>query len=92
MGVLVFILAILPMKGGSVMNLMKAESPGPSVSKFVPRVRGTAKILYQIYIVMTIVRSGGHRRIFNSEQRMRNLHAGTAVDSDHRNDPVRCEF
>lgn len=55
MGVLVFILAILPMKGGSVMNLMKAESPGPSVSKFVPRVRGTAKILYQIYIVMTIV-------------------------------------
>ena len=47
MGVLVFILAILPMKGGSVMNLMKAESPGPSVSKFVPRVRGTAKILYR---------------------------------------------
>ena len=34
---------------------MKAESPGPSVSKFVPRVRGTAKILYQIYIAMTIV-------------------------------------
>lgn len=55
MGVLVFILAVLPMKGGSVMNLMKAESPGPSVSKFVPRVRGTAKILYQIYIVMTLV-------------------------------------
>lgn len=55
MGVLVFILAILPMKGGSVMNLMKAESPGPSVSKFVPRVRGTAKLLYQIYIVMTVV-------------------------------------
>lgn len=56
MGVLVFILAILPAgKGGSLMNLMKAESPGPSVSKFVPRVRGTAKILYQIYIAMTIV-------------------------------------
>lgn len=55
MGVLVFILAILPMKGGSVMNLMKAESPGPSVSKFVPRVRGTAKLLYQIYIVMTVI-------------------------------------
>lgn len=55
MGVLVFILAILPMKGGSVMNLMKAESPGPSVSKFVPRVRGTAKLLYQIYVAMTVV-------------------------------------
>ncbi|MDD7739184.1 MAG: TrkH family potassium uptake protein [Fusicatenibacter sp.] len=54
MGVLVFILALLPMKGGSVMNLMKAESPGPSVSKFVPRVRGTAKLLYQIYIVLTV--------------------------------------
>ena len=51
---LVFILALLPMKGGSVMNLMKAESPGPSVSKFVPRVRGTAKLLYQIYIVLTV--------------------------------------
>ena len=55
MGVLVFLLALLPMKGGSVMNLMKAESPGPTVSKFVPRVRGTAKILYQIYLVMTVV-------------------------------------
>ena len=54
MGVLVFILALLPMKGGSVMNLMKAESPGPTVSKFVPRVRGTAKILYQIYLGMTL--------------------------------------
>ena len=42
------------MKGGSVMNLMKAESPGPTVSKFVPRVRGTAKILYQIYLGMTL--------------------------------------
>lgn len=55
MGVLVFILALLPMKGGSVMNLMKAESPGPTVSKFVPRVRGTAKILYQIYLGMTLL-------------------------------------
>ncbi|MCI5650448.1 MAG: TrkH family potassium uptake protein [Fusicatenibacter sp.] len=55
MGVLVFILALLPMKGGSVMNLMKAESPGPTVSKFVPRVRGTAKLLYQIYIALTLI-------------------------------------
>ena len=55
MGVLVFILALLPMKGGSVMNLMKAESPGPSVSKLVPKVQQTAKILYSIYIGMTLL-------------------------------------
>lgn len=55
MGVLVFILAILPMAGGSHLSLMKAESPGPSVSKLVPTVQSTAKILYGIYIVMTLV-------------------------------------
>lgn len=55
MGVLVFILAILPMAGGSHVSLMKAESPGPSVSKLVPTVQSTAKILYGIYICMTLV-------------------------------------
>lgn len=55
MGVLVFILAVLPMAGGRHMYLMKAESPGPSVSKLVPRVKQTARILYTIYLVMTIV-------------------------------------
>ena len=54
MGVFVFIMAILPMMGGSTMNLMKAESPGPSVSKVVPHVKDTAKILYGIYIAITI--------------------------------------
>ena len=54
MGVLVFLLAIVPMSGGSNMNLMKAESPGPSVGKLVPKVRYTARILYYIYIGMTI--------------------------------------
>ena len=54
MGVFVFVMAILPMMGGSTMNLMKAESPGPSVGKLVPRVKNTAKILYSIYLVMTI--------------------------------------
>lgn len=54
MGVLVFILAILPMKGGSSMFLMKAESPGPSVNKLVPRIRTTAITLYAIYIAMTV--------------------------------------
>ncbi len=56
MGVLVFLLSIIHVKGsGSHMNLMKAESPGPSVNKLVPTVRSTAKILYLIYIVMTLV-------------------------------------
>ncbi len=53
MGVLVFILCLLPLAGGSQMNLMKAESPGPSVSRLVPKVRSTAKILYGIYIALT---------------------------------------
>lgn len=55
MGVLVFLLALLKMVGGSHMNLMKAESPGPSVSRLVPTVRSTAKILYGIYMTMTVV-------------------------------------
>ncbi len=54
MGVLVFILAILPMTGGSTMNLLKAESPGPSVSKLVPKMQQTAFLLYAIYFVLTI--------------------------------------
>ena len=54
MGVLVFMLAILPMAGASSMYLMRAESPGPSVGKLVPKVRSTAKILYIIYFFMTV--------------------------------------
>jgi trk system potassium uptake protein TrkH len=50
MGVLVFLLAILPLSGGSSINLMRAESPGPSVGKLVPKVRYTALILYAIYL------------------------------------------
>lgn len=55
MGVLVFLLAIVPMSGGSNMNLMRAESPGPSVGKLVPKMRQTARILYIIYFILTIV-------------------------------------
>ncbi len=54
MGVFVLVMAILPMMGGTTMNLMKAESPGPSVGKLVPRVKDTAKILYSIYLVITV--------------------------------------
>ena len=55
MGVLVFLLAVVPMTGGSNMNLMRAESPGPTVGKIVPKVRSTAKMLYYIYLAITIV-------------------------------------
>ena len=56
MGILVFVLAILPMTGGGYsMHLMRAESPGPSVGKMTPKLRNTAKILYLIYFVMTLV-------------------------------------
>ena len=55
MGVLVFLLAIIPLNGGSNINLMRAESPGPSVGKLVPKVKYTARLLYIIYIVMTII-------------------------------------
>ena len=53
MGVLVFLLAFLPLTGGTHMHLMRAESPGPSVEKFVPNVKGTAMILYGIYISLS---------------------------------------
>lgn len=55
MGVLVFIMAFLPLSGGQNMHLMRAESPGPSVSKLVPRVRTTALLLYSIYFVLTLL-------------------------------------
>ena len=56
MGVLVFLLAIAPSgdKGtGFTMHLLRAESPGPSVGKLVPRMRKTAAILYMLYVVLT---------------------------------------
>ena len=55
MGVLVFLLAVIPLSGGSHINLMRAESPGPSVGKLVPKIRYTARILYIIYFAMTIL-------------------------------------
>lgn len=54
MGVLVFLLAVIPLSGGSNINLMRAESPGPSVGKLVPKLRYTARILYIIYFFMTV--------------------------------------
>lgn len=55
MGVLVFLVAILPLSGGNNLYLIKAESTGPSVSKLVPKVRSTAKILYIMYLSLTLL-------------------------------------
>ena len=56
MGVLVFLLTLLPLTGGGYhMNLMKAESPGPLVSKLLPKVRSTATVLYTLYIALSLI-------------------------------------
>lgn len=55
MGVFVFILAITPLLGGSTMTLMRAESPGPSVDKLVPKLKDTSTILYGIYFFLTLL-------------------------------------
>lgn len=55
MGILVFILAIMPMAGGEGMHILRAESPGPSISKLTPKLRSTALTLYIIYFGMTVL-------------------------------------
>ena len=55
MGVLVFILTVVKISGGSNVNLLKAESPGPSVGKLVPKMRYTARMLYLLYFALTVL-------------------------------------
>lgn len=55
MGVLVFLVALLPLSGSNNMYLIRAESPGPTVGKLVPKIKTTAKILYLIYIFLTVL-------------------------------------
>ncbi len=54
MGVLVFLMAVMPMSGERSMHIMRAEVPGPTVGKLVPRARQTARILYLIYTGFTV--------------------------------------
>lgn len=54
MGVLILAMAILPSAGAGAMQIMKAESPGPTPGKLVPKVKETAKILYGIYLFITV--------------------------------------
>ncbi len=55
MGVLVFVLMVMPMENDNSMHLVRAEVPGPTAGKLVPRMRTTSMILYGIYTVMTLV-------------------------------------
>ena len=55
MGVLVLTLALLPKLTGRTAHLVRAESPGPSLSKLVPKTGTTAKILYKIYILLSLI-------------------------------------
>ncbi len=55
MGVLVLLLAVMPLKGGSPIHLLRAESPGPTVERLMPKIRSTAIILYAMYIFLTIL-------------------------------------
>ena len=55
MGILVFMLAIVKMEGGQGIHLLRAESPGPTVGKMVPRMVDSSKILYTIYFALTLV-------------------------------------
>lgn len=70
MGILVFLLAVIPMSGGSNINLMKAESPGPTVGKLVPKMRSSARILYFIYLgmsgIMLIILLLGNMPLFDA--------------------------
>jgi len=57
MGVLVFLLAVMPLAhgNGQPLNLMRAESPGPDVGKITPKISENGRILYIIYAVMTVM-------------------------------------
>lgn len=55
MGVLVFVMAIIPASTDRSIHILRAEVPGPIVGKLVPKMRDTAIILYLIYIVLTVI-------------------------------------
>ena len=55
MGILVMMMAIFPSASGRTIHIMRAEMPGPAVEKFTPRIHATAKLLYLIYIVLTVL-------------------------------------
>lgn len=57
MGVLVLLMAIFPTDTGRSMHIMRAEMPGPIIGKLVPKIKTTARVLYLIYIVLTLLQA-----------------------------------
>jgi len=55
MGILMFMIAVMPSINASSVNLLRAESTGPAPDKIVPRIQETAKIMYMIYFAMTVI-------------------------------------
>ena len=108
MGVLVFMLIVLPLAGGQTIFLMRAESPGPSVSKMSPHMRDTATILYAIYFGLTVLqmillliggrdlrlaRHGRYGRLRQLERFHRALQQRVPPERHHGlYDPVRHQF
>ena len=70
MGVLVFVMALLPNMSDRPIHIMRAEMPGPVIGKIVPRAKDTAKILYLMYLVLTalefILLAAGGMSVFDS--------------------------
>lgn len=58
MGIVVLTVALLPILGVGGLNLLRAEAPGPSVDKMTPKIKETAKILWSIYLLFTVVETG----------------------------------
>lgn len=58
MGILVFMLALLPARGGSTIHILRAESPGPAVGKVIPKIKDSSRITYLIYLFLTAVLVG----------------------------------
>ena len=97
MGILVFMLAIVRMDGGQAIHLLRAESPGPTVSKMVPRMVDSSKILYGIYFGLTVVQiilylAGGHGRLRHQKRLLRLLQRLHADGHDGLHGAVRREF
>ncbi len=55
MGVLVFVMAVIPANSDRSIHILRAEVPGPTFGKLVPRIADTAKILYLIYVALTVI-------------------------------------
>ena len=92
MGILVFVLALVPGGGSGTMHVFRSESPGPSVGKLVSKITHTARILYGIYLAFTVLLiilllAGGEMDLFDSVVHALSV-AGTGGFSSNANSVV----